>query len=90
MEWNAIILFSGLLALWSGFIIGVLKWMLEDLRQVFNESNSRVQHLELEMARLKGDIAEKYVAREDWIRFGVTIEAKIDRLGGKFDAAIAR
>jgi hypothetical protein len=96
--WQTFALFSGLLALWSGFIIGTLKWMLDKSDRHMGERlallslsidtyRDSVTGVQLQLAAFKLETAEKYVPREDWIRFGVMIEAKLDRLGGKLDAS---
>lgn len=97
MDWNLTALLCGIVALWSGFIIATLKWMLdksdhhmgerlEMLGKHLDAFRGEVHKLELELERYKREAAERYVGRDDWIQFGITIEAKIDRLGGKLDA----
>lgn len=97
MEWQQVAFFCGILALWSGFIIATLKWMLdksdrhmgerlEGVMKRVEEFKNDVHHQEIQLQAFKTEVAERYVSRDDWIRFAVTIEAKIDRLGGKLDA----
>lgn len=92
MAWQHLLFFCGILALWSGFIIATLKWMLDqsdkvqgqrlaDLGQRMEEFRSSTQETELKLERFKTHVAENYVRGEDWVRFAVTIEHKIDRLG---------
>lgn len=42
-----------------------------------DESNRRQER---ELLELKADLPKLYVQREDWIRFGATVDAKLDRL----------
>lgn len=99
MDWQQVAFFCGILALWSGFIIATLKWMLDKsdqhmgkrmdgLGERVDEFKSDVHTLELELERYKREAAERFVPREDWIQFGITIESKLDRLGRKIDAAV--
>ena len=98
MDWQQVAFFCGIVGLWSGLIVGVLHWMLnrsdqhvskrlDDVAKRVEDFRSDTQALDLKLAAFKTEVAEKYVQREDWIRFAVTIEAKLDRLGGKIDAA---
>ena len=41
------------------------------------EANSM---LEREILQLKAELAREYVRREDWIRFGATLDAKMDAM----------
>jgi hypothetical protein len=97
MDWNLVGLVCGIIALWSSLIIATLKWIvdrteqqiaqrLELLSKTIDGFRGEVHKLELELERFKREAAERFVGREDWIQFGIAIEAKIDRLGGKIDA----
>ncbi len=41
---------------------------------------------ELDLLKLRAELPNEYVRREDWIRFSGTIDAKLDTLNAKFDA----
>ena len=99
MDWQLLGFFGGLLALWSGIIIATLKWMLDKsdrhmgerlglLTKHLDAFRSEVHKLELDVEKLRREVAERYVPREDWIQFGISIEGKLDRLGRKIDAAV--
>lgn len=99
MEWTQITFFCTMLALWSGFIIATLKWMLDksdrhmgerlhDLAQHIDTFRNEVHKLELDVERFKRESVERFVLRDDWIQFGIGVEGKIDRLGRKIDAII--
>lgn len=38
----------------------------------------RLHQVEKDVLKLRAEIAERYVGREDWIRFGTNIQVKID------------
>lgn len=91
--------FAGVLALWSGLIIGILKWMLDKsdrvissrlelLTNTLDSYKGDVHKLELDLERFKREAIERFVLRDDWIQFGIAIEGKLDRLGRKIDAAV--
>lgn len=74
-SWQLIGIFSGLLTLWAGFILGVQKWM--------NEKS--VRRLEREFLEHCAKLPLEYVRKEDAIRQEVVINAKLDALAMKID-----
>jgi hypothetical protein len=45
--------------------------------------------VERDILRLRADLPLKYVRREDWIRFGNTLEAKIDMIRAEMREQLA-
>lgn len=98
MDWQGFVFFGGLLALWSGIIIATLKWMLdksdrhmgerlEVLSKNLDTFRNDVHASALELQRFRTYVAETYVRSEDWTRFAVTIDSKIDRIRRKLDGS---
>lgn len=87
--WQQIAAFCGVLGIWSALILACLKWMLDSLATSVTGFRNDVHALELELERTKSRMAERYLSRDDFAVFATGIEARLDRLGRKFDA-IAR
>lgn len=96
MEWQQIAFFCGILALWSGFIIATLKWMLDKSDRHMGERldafskhldgyRDDVHAVELELERFKREVAINFVPRTDWIQFGIGLEGKLDRVIRRLD-----
>ncbi len=51
----------------------------------FSSLDTNQRALDRDLLKLKADLPNEYVRREDWVRFGAVIEAKIDRLDTKVD-----
>lgn len=56
------------------------------LSQALEAQAKRTDHVVTDLSRLREELAKEYVRREDWIRFGVTITAKLDALWAALDA----
>jgi hypothetical protein len=77
----------GVVAAWSGIIIAALRVMftralsaLEEKISAFNKTAQACTDLEREFLELKADLPLFYVRREDFIRFDVVINSKLDKL----------
>jgi len=77
----------GLLGVWSGLILGVQKHMMaagfKELKNQISDLSSVKESftaLERELLELKADLPLSYVRREDFIRFDVVINSKLDKL----------
>lgn len=51
----------------------------------FNALDLAVRENERETMRLRAELPNEYVRREDWIRFSGTIDSKLDRVHAKLD-----
>ena len=91
ITWQAVAIIVSLLLAWSGFLIGVIKWLVtkavanieERVNNAASTANSAVtglqQHREEYLAFL-GRLPIDYYRREDMIRFETLTHAKLDAL----------
>lgn len=96
MDWPTLSIFAALLTAWGAILLLAVRWMLGQFRDDLNgkldtlkgerrKDTAKLSELERELLELKAALPERYVAREDWIRFGGVIDAKIDALHAKID-----
>lgn len=86
MDWQTFGAFAGILALWSGFILGAIKWLLDHrlgvfqtlMQQALNDNHSTKG----ELAAFKAEVARDYLRREDWVRQVAVLDGKIDQWVG--------
>lgn len=87
---------GAIFALVQGLFFWAYKWLLEQFdRRIslriasFEATESKqteaIRALELDMHKLRAELAREYVSRPDWIRFGATIDAKLDAIRDAFD-----
>lgn len=86
-QWQILLVLLGLLAGWSGIIIGALRVMfknsfaaIDDKLKAFNRTTASCADLEREFLEFKAEMPVKYVMREDFIRFEVGVNYKLDKL----------
>jgi len=86
-HWQIFAALSALLAAWSLIIIAALrimftKWIrsVEAKIDTFGKTQDACTALERELLELKADLPLSYVRREDFIRFDVVINSKLDKL----------
>lgn len=86
-HWDLVIFLAGLVAAWSLILLGVQKYMmssgfkaLKDQIAAFSGVEKSCTALERELLELKADLPLSYVRREDFIRFDVVINSKLDKL----------
>jgi hypothetical protein len=95
VSWAIAGVMVGMIVVWSGIFLWALKVMLDRYLREIDGRVAKVEkehrdyatkveraHSELErdVLRLRAELPEKYVQREDWIRFGSVIDAKLDAL----------
>ena len=90
-HWQIILVVLGIVAAWSGVIILALRIMftrslkgLEKEISKFGETTKACSDLERELLELKAAMPLEYVRREDFIRFEVGINYKLDKLRDLF------
>jgi len=83
-SWQLFIFLGGLIAAWSVLIIAVLRTMFQ---AHCNDINGRLEgwgkdigKLEKNFLELKADLPLSYVRKEDFVRFEIVINAKLDRV----------
>ncbi len=97
MSWDAIATFALSFVTLVGLNLGAIRWLLTryeaDLGKRVNDlkrDGCEYSHeLERELLQLKAQLPVDYVRREDWIRFGNTLEAKLDALRAEMRAEIS-
>jgi len=76
--------FSGIVVFSMKAITGAQnRYFEERLKQIetqIADSTKHWQDIERDLLRLRAELPEKYVRREDWIRFAGQIDAKLDTL----------
>jgi hypothetical protein len=88
MSWDAIATFALAFVTLVGLNLGALRWILGTqakelharLETIKREGTDFSHGVERELLKLKAELPVEYVRREDWIRFGNTLEAKLDAL----------
>lgn len=63
---------------------------LDGIEMVHREESSQWQRVERDLLKMQADMPLHYVRREDYIRGQSVIEAKLDALGSKLEAAQLR
>ncbi len=90
MIWEIIGAVGALLAVLSGLFWWATKWLLDryhqDITRRFEEVAGAQHRLERDVLQLRAELPEKYVRREDWIRFASVIDAKLDALRAAIEA----
>lgn len=94
-NWQLFLALMGLLGVWSGVIMGASKWMLGKLEERMKEKISALGEvkddcdaLEREFLQMKADLPLYYVRREDFIRFDLVINTKLDKLRDLIEKAL--
>lgn len=83
-NWQLFIFLAGLIAAWSVLIVAVLRTMFkahcDDINSRLNGWGKDISKLEKDVLEMKADLPLSYVRKEDFVRFEVVINAKLDRL----------
>ena len=80
MSWEAIGTFLLVLVTLVGINVGTIKSMLDRHRTLSMREAERWQEIERDLFELRAALPLDYVRREDWIRFGGTLDAKLDAM----------
>jgi hypothetical protein len=80
MSWEAISTFGLVLVTMVGVNIGAVKAILDRHRMDTQQVTQHWQELERSLFELRVSLPIEYVRREDWIRFGATLDAKLDAM----------
>lgn len=67
-----------------------LKKDLDGLKSDISALSTKDEEIRIDLSKLKIDIAQEYVSREDWIRSSVGLENKLERLGLRIDDKFER
>ncbi|MCE5212122.1 MAG: hypothetical protein LLG40_11255 [Deltaproteobacteria bacterium] len=85
--WQIFLALLGIMSAWSAIIIVAVQFMISRAFKSFEKELSELKKtkdscsaLERELLELKADLPAEYVRREDFIRFDVCINQKLDKL----------
>ncbi|HSW38577.1 MAG TPA: hypothetical protein VLL97_03705 [Acidobacteriota bacterium] len=91
-HWQLLLLLIGLIAAWSGIILGVMRTIitkcvsdLEDKISDVGQIGKDYQRIEKALLELRAELPIQYVRREDQLRDSAVIYIKIDKLTDKID-----
>ena len=98
--WQLVIAGASFVVAFAGLNAGALKWLLDRndassqgnakrLAELERHTGEKVADIQRDILRLRGDLPLEYVRREDWIRFGNTLEAKIDTIRAEMREQLA-
>ena len=86
-HWQIFAAIAALVAAWSVIMIATQRWILSKCVKDLNEKIKALgdipkeyQNLERSLMQLKADLPLSYVRKEDFVRFDVVINTKLDRL----------
>lgn len=96
IDWRAVGVVLAFLTAWTAFLGWIIKFLIEravkgiddklsSLTSAQASTNGRLADLEKEFRALLTNLPTIYVHRDDWIRFSVALEARVERFGDKLD-----
>ena len=87
MDWQTIGVLATALIGFAALNFGALQWLLTRHDSLREENAAKIAQLEgkfqrneRELLELRAELPLQYVRREDWIRFGNVLEAKMDAM----------
>jgi hypothetical protein len=99
--WQLVVAGASVIIAIAGLHISAVKWLLglrdaysvanaNRLAELEHKSGERMGQVERDVLRLRADLPLEYVRREDWIRFGNTLEVKIDAIRAEMREQLAQ
>lgn len=96
LPWSLITVISSVALAWSGLLLGAIRWLInahqrnmehrfQQLELVTKQKTQHLHDLDRDILRLRAELPNEYVRREDWIRFGGQIDSKLDALYQRID-----
>jgi hypothetical protein len=98
--WQLVVAGASIILAIAGVNVGAVKWLL-GLQESFSQTSSkriaelesknaeRWTRVEHDLLQLHANLPLEYVRREDWLRFGNTLEAKIDAIRAEMREQLA-
>ncbi|MBW7998493.1 MAG: hypothetical protein FVQ81_18355 [Candidatus Glassbacteria bacterium] len=90
ISWSAVGGLMSFIMIWSGVMLWAMKRILAGVEDKLDGHISEFKDLEAKLTALQIELPKEYVRREDWIRFGTTIDAKLDRVHDRLDELKAK
>jgi chromosome segregation ATPase len=91
--WQLVLAIGGILAAMVAIVWAFSRIIINSIDQRFKRLDEDIRKVETathenekEVLRLRADLPNEYVRREDWIRFTGVIDCKLDTLSAKIDA----
>ena len=92
MDWQTFGAFCGILTVWSVFILGAIKWLLDQRVGAFQTLTEQAlrdnQSTRNDLLALKAEVARDYIRREDWVRQMSVMDGKIDQWVGQIGRTV--
>jgi len=96
LDWQMLAVLSGLFITWSAFLVGIIRYFIvrslagvdkkfDDIESDIEKEAERRRELETRFHGLETDLPNRFVQREDWIRFSTVLDKKMDRFNEKLD-----
>ncbi len=89
MDWSSIGVFVAAALSFAGLNLGALKWLLDRHDSAASKTEDQIAELIKGMYELRANLPLEYVRREDWLRFGATLDAKMDAMRAEMREWIA-
>ncbi len=80
MEWGPAAAWVAVFVAFLGINAATVRWLLDRRGAEHTREANRVDGLAQQITDLKIQLPLEYVRREDWIRFGNTIDKKLDQI----------
>lgn len=91
VDWAVVGILVTVMVAGMGGLLKAIKWLLDRhmlrldselqaLKSAVGERSQQLATLERDLYQFKAHVAERYVGREDWIRFAATMDRKLDLL----------
>lgn len=95
INWQAVAWLTGLALAWTGFLVGIIRWLLgREIKSLeerlaaasaaAKEASSKLNQHREEYLKFLGTLPLDYYRREDMIRFETITHAKLDALADIF------
>jgi hypothetical protein len=83
-EWQIITVCAGLVATCNVIVMAYVKYVISrsinQIEQKLVDDQKKLSAMEKEVYEIKAELPMYYVRREDFVRYEVTINAKLDRI----------
>jgi len=96
LDWQMFAVLSGIFVAWNAFLVAIIRYFIvrsvagmdkkfDDIESDMEKEAERRRELENRLHSLETDLPNRFVQREDWIRFSSVIDKKMDKLNEKLD-----
>lgn len=84
----AALLMAGVALIWTftKIIARMIERSFKERDEKLGSMTAKVDQVEKDLLRMRGELSDNYVRRDDWIRFSAVIDAKLEALRDKGEA----